>query len=107
VRRRVPQGLDLEQGWERGAVASIVVVRALRAEENHWSSWLGEGATGRGGTSQSLSLPVRLGQLASRKRGLRLSLWGDGGHKEINMGVWSDPVEGRVDVSHEGKAGKI
>jgi len=35
VRREVHQDLDLEEGRERGAVASIVDVRALRAEENH------------------------------------------------------------------------
>jgi len=26
---------------------------------------------------------------------------------EIKLGVWSDPVEGRDDASHEQKAGKI
>ena len=35
VRRRVHQGLDLGEGGERGAEASIVVVRAERAEENY------------------------------------------------------------------------
>jgi len=45
VRRGVHQGLDLWEGRERGAVASIVVVRAARAVENHWLSWLGEGAS--------------------------------------------------------------
>ena len=49
ARRGVHQGLDLREGWERDAVASIVVVRALRAEENQWVSWLGEGASGGGG----------------------------------------------------------
>jgi len=46
VRRGVHQGLDLREGRERGAVASIVVVRAVRAEENHWSSWMEEGVSG-------------------------------------------------------------
>jgi len=36
VRKGVHQGLDPGEGRERGAVASIVVVRAVRAEENHW-----------------------------------------------------------------------
>ena len=107
VRRGVHQGLALEEGREWGAVASIVVVRALRAEENHWSRWLGEGVLGGAETSQSLSLPDRFGQSASCQRGLGLSLWGVGGRKVIKIGAWSDPVGGRVDASHERKAGKI
>jgi len=46
VRSGVHQALDFGEGCERGAVALIVVVRAERAEENHWSSWLGEGVSG-------------------------------------------------------------
>jgi len=38
VRSGVHQALDLGKGWERGAVASRVVVSSERAEENHWSS---------------------------------------------------------------------
>jgi len=26
-------------------------------------------------------------------------LWGEGGRKEIMMGAWSDPLEGRDDAS--------
>jgi len=37
---------------------SITVVSEERAEENHWSSWLGEGASGGGGIYQTLSLSV-------------------------------------------------
>jgi len=65
VRRGVHQGLDFWEGRERGAVASIIVVRAVRAEENHWSSWLGEGVSGGGGICHALSLLVRFGQSAS------------------------------------------
>ena len=32
---------------------------------------------------------------------------GDGGCREIRMGAWSDPVEGRIGVSHEQKTRKI
>jgi len=51
VRSGVYQGLDLGEGRERGAVASIVVVRAVRAEENHWLTWLGEGVLGGVGSA--------------------------------------------------------
>ena len=57
VRRGIHQGLDLEEGRERGVEASIIVIRAEGAEENHWASELEEGAFGGGGVSQSLSLP--------------------------------------------------
>jgi len=107
LRRGVHQGWDLWEGREWGAVASIVAVRVERAEENHWSSWVGEGVSGRGGICHLLSLLVRFDQSASCQGGLGLSLWGDGGCREINMGVWSDPGEGRVDVSRERKEGKI
>jgi len=46
VRSVVHEALDLVEWRERGAVASIVVVSVERAEENHWSSSLGEGASG-------------------------------------------------------------
>ena len=46
VRSGVHQALEFGDGRERAAVASIVVVRAERAEENHWSSWFGEGVEG-------------------------------------------------------------
>ena len=49
---------------------------------------------------------MRFGQSNSWQRGLGLSLWGEGGRKEIKIGVWSDPVEGRVDESQESKAKK-
>jgi len=45
VRRGVHQGLDFGEGRDRGVSSSIAVVRAERAEENHWSSWLGEGVS--------------------------------------------------------------
>ena len=74
VRSGVHQGLDLGEGRERGRGTSIVVVSAERAEENDWSSWLGEGVLGAGGTSHALGLSVRLGQSASCQRGLGLLL---------------------------------
>jgi len=43
VRSGVHQALDFEEGCEQGAVTSTVAVSAERAEENHWSSWMGEG----------------------------------------------------------------
>ena len=107
MRRRVHHGLDLEEGRERGAVASIIVVRALRAEEKHWSSWLGEGVSRGGGTSQSSRLLERFGPSASCQSGLVLWLWGVGGRRVSKMGAWSDPVEGRVDGSLEPNAGNI
>ena len=48
----VHQALDLGDGRDRGAVVPIVAVSAARAEENHWSSWLGEGVSWGGGMSQ-------------------------------------------------------
>ena len=71
--------LDFGDGCARGAVASIVAMRVEEAEENPWSSWLGEGFRGGGGMSQSLSLFVRPGQSASCQRGRGLWLWGEGG----------------------------
>ena len=79
VRSGVHQALDIGEGRELGAVASIVVVIVERAEENHWSSWLGVGVLGGGGTSHSLSLSVRFGQSAFYQCGLGLLLWGKGG----------------------------
>ena len=85
----------------------ITVVSADRAEENHWSSWPGDGVSGGGGTSPCLSLSVRFGQSASCQRGLGLSLWVEGGRMVSIMGAWSDPVEGREDVSQERNAGNM
>ena len=48
VRSGVHQALDFGEGRERGVLSSIVAVSADRAEENHWSSCLGEGASGEG-----------------------------------------------------------
>ena len=107
VRSGVHQALDFAEGRERGAVASTIFVSAERAEENHWSSWFGEAVSGGGGMNQFLSLSVRPGQLASGHRGLGLSLWGEGGRRDIRIGSWSDPVEGRDYASHESKAGNI
>jgi len=77
VRSGIHQDLDFGEGCEWGAVASIVVVRAERAEENHWSSWLGKGKSGGGEISQFFSLSVRPGQSASCQRGLALSPEGE------------------------------
>jgi len=55
--------------------------------------------------SQLFSLAVRPGQSASSQRGLGLSLWGVGGRRAIEMGAWSEPVEGRDDASQERNAG--
>ena len=63
--------------------------------------------SGGSGTSQPLSPSVRFGQSASCQRGLGLLWWEEEGRRGIEMGVWSDPVAGRVDASQEGKAGKI
>jgi len=107
VRSGVPQALDLGDGRDRGAVVSIAAVSAARAEENHWSGWLGEGVSGGGGMSQFFSLSVRPGVSASCQRGLGLSLWGVGGRRVIAMGAWSDPVEGRDHASQERNAGNM
>ena len=69
--------------------------------------FIGGGSIGGGGTCKSLSLSVRLGQSSSCQRGLGWSLWGEGGRRENKSGAWSHPVEGRVDESHERRAGKI
>jgi len=74
VRRWVHQALDFGEGREQVVLFSIVVVSVERAEENPWSSWLGEGALGGGGTCQLLSLSVSTGQSASCQLGLGLSL---------------------------------
>ena len=107
VRSGVHQAFDFGEGRELGVSFSIVVVSGERAEENNWSSWLGEGVSGGGGTGQFLSLSVSPGQSASCQRGLGLSLWGEGGRMRIQMGTWSDPVDGRDDASQERKAGNI
>ena len=78
VRRGVYQLFDIGDGRERGAVVPIAVVRAGRAEGNHWSSCLGEGEEGGGGMSQFCSLSVKPGQSASCQHGLGLALWGVG-----------------------------
>jgi len=51
VSRGVHQALDFGEGRERGVSFSIVVVSVERAEENHRSSWFGEGASGGGGSA--------------------------------------------------------
>jgi len=107
VRRGVHHALDLGEGRERGVLFSITAVSAERAEENHWSSWLGDGAPGGGGICQFFSLSVSPGQSASCHRGLGLSSWGEGGRREIKMGAWSEPVQGSTDASQERKAGKM
>jgi len=107
VRRRVHHGLDLGEGRERGAEASIVAVREARAKENHWSSWLGDEVVGGGGTILLGSLSVKLDQSALCQRGLGLSLSAEGGRRETRIGVWSNPVEGREDASHQWKTDKI
>jgi len=81
VRCGVHQGLDSGDGRKRGAVVSIAAVSMERAEAKHWSSWLAEGVSRGGGTSQSFSLSVRLGQWASCHRGLALWLWAGGGRR--------------------------
>jgi len=87
-------------------VACIIVVRAERAEENYWSSWLGEGVSRGGEVRHSLSLLVRLGQSASCQCGRGLLLWRDGGPRDIIIGAWSDPLDERVDASHQRKLEK-
>jgi len=88
VRSGVHQALDFGEGRERGAVASIVVVSAERGEENHLSSWFGEGVSGGGGMIQFSSLSVKPGQSASCHLGLGLTLWGEGGRRDIRMRAW-------------------
>jgi len=53
VRSGVHQALDRKERREPGAVASSVVVRMERAEEIHWSSWLGEEVSGGEGLASS------------------------------------------------------
>jgi len=43
-----PPSLDFGEGREGAALASIVVVRADRAEGNHWSTCLGKRVSGGG-----------------------------------------------------------
>jgi len=69
VRSGVHQALDLGDGRDRGEVFSITAVSVERAEENHWSNWLGEGVSGGGGMALFFSLSVRPGQSASCQRG--------------------------------------
>ena len=107
VRSGVQRGWDFGEGGERGVIASIVVVRAERAEENHWSSWLGEGVSGRRGISQFLSLSVRPGHSAFCQCGLGISFDVEGGRIEIRMGASSDPVEERANTSQERQPGNM
>ena len=107
MRRGDQQALDLGEGHERGVLFSIVVVSAERAEENHRSSWMGEGVSGGGGICHSLILSVNLGQSASCQRGLGLSLWVEGGHREIRIGAWSVPLAAGDDASQEQNAGNM
>jgi len=107
VRRGVHQLFDLGDERQRSAVVSTTVVSDERAEENQWSSWLGEGVSGGGGMSQFFSLSVMFDQSASCQRGLGLSLWGVGGRRVIAMGAWSDPVEARDDASRGRNAESI
>ena len=79
MRSGVHQALDFGEGREWGVLSSIIAVSAERAEENHWTSWLGEGVSGGGGISQFLGLSVSPGQSASCQQGLGLSLWGEKG----------------------------
>ena len=58
VKSGVHQALDFGDGRECGAVVAIAVVSMVRAEENRWSSWLGEAGEGGGGISQCFSLPT-------------------------------------------------
>jgi len=46
VRSGVHQAFYFGEGLEWGVLSSIVAVSAERAEENHRSSWLGEGVLG-------------------------------------------------------------
>ena len=62
VRSGVHEALDCGDGRERGEVASIAAVSVERGEENHRSSWLGEGVSGGGGTIHFFTLFMRLGQ---------------------------------------------
>ena len=105
VRSGVHQAFDFGEGREQGVLASIVVVSAERADENHWWSWLGEGVSWGEEIRQFLSMSVSPGQSASCQRGPGLSLGGEGGRKAITMGAWSDPVQGRDNVSQERKQG--
>jgi len=61
VRRGVHQLFDFVDGRDRGAVVSITLVRAGRAEENHWSNCLREGVSGAGGMSHPFILSVKPG----------------------------------------------
>ena len=88
-------------------MASFAVVRAERAEKNHWSSCLGEGVSGGGGMRQSFRLSVKQGQSACCQRGQGLSLWGVEGRRAILMGTWSEPVAGRDNASQERNAKNI
>jgi len=51
--------------------------------------------------SHCFSQSVRPSQYASCEGGLGLSLWGVGSRRVITIGAWSDPLEGRDDVSQE------
>ena len=49
VRRGVHHGLDLSDGREKWVTSSSNAVTEFREEENHSSSWVGEGREGAGG----------------------------------------------------------
>ena len=49
VSRGVHQGLDLREGRDRGVSSSRRAVREFSEDENHASSWAGDGCEGAGG----------------------------------------------------------
>jgi len=76
VRTRVHQPFALMDGRDRSVVVSIAALTTERSEENHWSSWLGNGGRGGGGGGmiQFSSLSVMASQSASCQSGLGLLL---------------------------------
>ena len=88
VRRGVHHSLDLEDGWERLVLASIVEVRRVRAKENQRFSGLREGDFREEGIWQPSSLAVMLGQSVSCQHGLGRREGGVGGGGEMRIGTW-------------------
>ena len=107
VSRGVHQGLDLREGRERGVSSSRRAVREFSEEENHSSSWAGDGCEGAGGMQKDWRWGFRVSQLVRSQQGVLGRVFSVEGARVMRMGTWSDPVEGRDVVSHSSKAGAM
>ena len=96
--------MDLREGRERGVSSSKRAVREFSEDENQASSCGGEGCEGAGGTEKDWRRGTRDSQLARSQQGVLGKGLSVGDARVMRMGTGSEPVEGRVVVSHSTKA---